>query len=164
MVRAHESVHESSEGPERRRDDAQDRPVVLAGGQGLAAVAPGPATSARDAVLLLDRFAMVAEGVVVMHVPVGRRILLAVGVKRRFVRHCAAPLCCPEGCTRPRAAHDLLRVVDDPRLPRQVFSLDPVAIAKAGCSETLRSPNVVIATFAAAGGKSAEEGFHAIFF
>ena len=65
---------------------------MFTGGQGLAAVAPRPVACARDSMLVLDRFAVVAQGVVVIHVPVGRRVLRAVCVKRRLVRHGVAPL------------------------------------------------------------------------
>ena len=81
--------------------------MVLAGGKAVAAVAPRPTTSARNTMLLPDRFAVVAQGIVVIHVPVRRRVLGVVGVKRRLVRHCLAPLGVPLGHSLPRAAHDL---------------------------------------------------------
>jgi hypothetical protein len=57
---AHEFVYESSDDAKRRRDDAQEWPVVLAAGEGVAAIAPKPTAGAGDAMLLLDRFAVFA--------------------------------------------------------------------------------------------------------
>ncbi len=89
---AYQFGYQLADDPKGRRDNSKDRPLVLLTGQGVATVAPGPTTGAGDAMLLLDRFAVLAQGVVVINVPVRGRVLGAVGVKRRFVRHSVAPL------------------------------------------------------------------------
>jgi hypothetical protein len=94
---AREFAKQSADDPKGRREDSKDRPPVLPAGQRVATVAPRPTTGAGDAMLLLDRLAVIAEGVVVIHVPVRGRVLGVIRVKRRFVRHRVAPLSFPLG-------------------------------------------------------------------
>ena len=73
-------------------DDRKGAEIILGGAcrvqwrRGSRSARSGAGRQCRDSMLLLDRFAVVAQGVVVMHVPVGRRVLRAVGVERRLVR------------------------------------------------------------------------------